>query len=139
MDRFENESHLERENKAITLFTSKHGLTFKKLGDNDIDFQIFRGESLIGFVEVKGRHESMANAYPLPIAIRKLNKLQGERFPRLNPIIIWACDDGIIYGYLTALEGRTKYGGRAPRKGSTNDQELMAYYEAQESLHHESY
>ena len=137
--RFENETHLDRENRAIEKFVSMFSLTYKKLGDNDIDFQLFKNERLIGFVEVKGRHKNLAEAYPLPVAIRKISKLQGEYGPRLNPIIIWACHDGIIYGKLMKLKGNIEEGGRPPRPQAKNDQELMAYYTVQEDLHHAEY
>ena len=94
--RFENDDHRQREQRAITKFCSLFDLTFRKLGENDIDFQIFKSDRLVGFVEVKGRHRIIADAYPLPIAIRKLNKLQGELAPREDPVIVWACHDGII-------------------------------------------
>ena len=137
--RFENEKHLEREKRAIKKFCSLFDLQFRKLGDNDIDFQVFKGDKLVGFVEVKGRHRDIADAYPLPVAIRKLNKLQGELAPRYNPVIIWACHDGIIYGKIRNLKGSITYSGRKPREGAVNDDELMAYYGQQEHLHHEQY
>ncbi len=137
--RFENESHLEREERAIKKLTSLYGLTYKKLTPNDVDYQIFKNGKLLGFVEVKGRHKDINNAYPLPIAIRKIHKLQGEHGPRRNPMIIWACHDGIIYGKLMKLKGAIQLGGRPPRKGAVNDQEIMAYYNKQEALRHEQY
>ena len=137
--RFENDSHLQREQRAINKFCSLFGLTPKKLGENDIDFQVFKGERLVGFVEVKGRHRDIAEAYPLPVAIRKLNKLQGELAPRTNPMLVWACHDGIIYGKIHKIQGTIRFGGRKAREGATNDQELMAYFNQQEHLHHESY
>tara|TARA_R110000796_G_scaffold3472_3_gene13514 strand:- start:10051 stop:10467 length:417 start_codon:yes stop_codon:yes gene_type:complete len=137
--RYENETHLEREKRAIEKFTSMFNLTYKKLGHHDIDFQVFKNGELKGFVEVKGRHQNINDAYPLPVAIRKLAKLQGEYGPRLEPMIIWACHDGIIYGKLMKLKGSIQEGGRLPRPESTNDQELMAYYTSQEHLHHEEY
>lgn len=137
--RYENDSHLERENRAIEKFAQMFNLSFTKLGENDVDFQVFKKDRLIGFVEVKGRHRDLNKAYPLPVAIRKLNKLQGELAPRHNPMIIWACHDGIIYGRVRKLTGIVKQGGRKPREGSTNDQELMAYYDKQKDLHHAEY
>mgnify|MGYP003657932325 CR=1 FL=1 len=137
--RFEDDSHIERENRAIKKFCSLYGLTFKKLGANDIDFQVFNDSNLVGFVEVKGRHRIIANAYPLPVAIRKLNKLQGELAPRQDPIIVWACHDGIVYGKIKKLKGTIEYGGRKPREGAVNDQELMAEFSPQKDLHHEPY
>tara|TARA_Y100000004_G_scaffold145165_1_gene165571 strand:+ start:392 stop:808 length:417 start_codon:yes stop_codon:yes gene_type:complete len=137
--RFENDSHLQREQRAIKKFCSLFDLTFKKLGDNDVDFQVFKGNELKGFVEVKGRHRIIEDAYPLPVAIRKLNKLQGELAPRLTPMIVWACHDGIIYGKIRKIHGVITFGGRTPREGATNDEELMAYFNQQEHLHHETY
>ena len=137
--RFENDDHRQREQRAITKFCSLFDLTFRKLGENDIDFQIFKSERLVGFVEVKGRHRIIADAYPLPIAIRKLNKLQGELAPREDPVIVWACHDGIIYGKVRNITGTIRYGGRKVRDGASNDQELMAYFNPQEDLHHERY
>ena len=137
--RFENDDHRQREQRAITKFCSLFDLTFRKLGENDIDFQIFKSDRLVGFVEVKGRHRIIADAYPLPIAIRKLNKLQGERAPREDPVIVWACHDGIIYGKVRNITGTVRYGGRKVRDGASNDQELMAYFNPQEDLHHERY
>lgn len=137
--RFENDDHRQREQRAITKFCSLFDLTFRKLGENDIDFQIFKSDRLVGFVEVKGRHRIIADAYPLPIAIRKLNKLQGELAPREGPVIVWACHDGIIYGKVRNITGTIRYGGRKVRDGASNDQELMAYFNPQEDLHHEIY
>lgn len=137
--RFENDDHRQREQRAITKFCSLFDLTFRKLGENDIDFQIFKSDTLVGFVEVKGRHRIIADAYPLPIAIRKLNKLQGELAPREDPVIVWACHDGIIYGKVRNITGTVRYGGRKVRDGASNDQELMAYFNPQEDLHHERY
>ena len=137
--RFENDDHRQREQRAITKFCSLFDLTFRKLGENDIDFQIFKSDRLVGFVEVKGRHRIIADAYPLPIAIRKLNKLQGELAPREDPVIVWACHDGIIYGKVRNITGTVRYGGRKVRDGASNDQELMAYFNPQEDLLHERY
>ena len=137
--RFENDDHRQREQRAITKFCSLFDLTFRKLGENDIDFQIFKSDRLVGFVEVKGRHRIIADAYPLPIAMRKRNKLQGELAPREDPVIVWACHDGIIYGKVRNITGTVRYGGRKVRDGASNDQELMAYFNPQEDLHHERY
>jgi len=137
--RFEDDSHIERENRAIKKFCSLHNLSCKKLGANDIDFQVWKNNKLLGFVEVKGRHRVIADAYPLPVAIRKLNKLQGELAPRKNPILVWACHDGIIYGKIRKLQGVVRFDGRKPRKGASNDEEMMAYFSPQEDLHHEQY
>ena len=72
---------------------------------------------LIAYAEVKGRYRTIANCYPLPVAARKVVKLCDKR---LNPVMIWACDDGIVYGQPSQIEGSVKWGGRKPREGAVN-------------------
>jgi hypothetical protein len=129
---FETEQDLKKENKAIITFVNTFGGSFKKLDPYDIDYKVFDKEGkLIAYVEVKGRIKTMHNAYPLPIAARKAVKLTDKR---LNPVIIWACEDGIIYGKVDKLKGEIKWGGRPPRDNSFNDDELMIYYDKQKAL-----
>lgn len=129
---FETEEDLKREHKAITIFVSTFEGSFKKLDPQDIDYKVFNKDGkLIAYVEVKGRIRTMHNAYPLPIAARKLVKLTDKR---LTPVVIWACEDGIIYGKVDKLKGEIKWGGRPPRNNSFDDNELMVYYEKQKTL-----
>jgi len=129
--RFEKESDIKRELKAIEFFINKYNLDYKKLGEWDIDFSLHKNNILVGYAEVKGRNKNIADAYPLPLAIRKIHSLTEKT---KDPIIIWACYDGIIYAKLKKLNGVIKQGGRKPRKHSVNDIELMAYYENQTDL-----
>lgn len=124
--RFENKKDLDREEKAINMFVSLFKGSYNKLGKNDIDFEVLHNDKVISYVEVKGRLRPLRDAFPLPIAVRKLVKLSDKR---INPVIIWACEDGIIYSKVKDLEGVIKYSGRKPREGSSNDLELMAYYD----------
>lgn len=129
---FETEEDLRRERKAIDTFVKTFGGSYQKLDPLDIDYKIFdKDKKLIAYAEVKGRIRPMRDAYPLPISIRKLVKLADKR---LNPVVIWACEDGIIYGRPEKLRGEIKYGGRKIREDSYDDQELMAYYEKQKGL-----
>ena len=129
---FETEQDLKREHKAITTFVNTFGGSFQKLDPHDIDYKVFDKDGvLIAYAEVKGRIRTMYNAYPLPVAARKILKLADKR---LTPVMIWACEDGIIYGRVNKLEGNITWGGRAPRKGSYNDLELMVFYDKQKSL-----
>jgi hypothetical protein len=93
--RFENKKDLERELGCIEFFCNTFGLTYSKLGENDIDFCLYKNDQIISFAEVKGRNRNINDAYPLPIACRKLVKLSDKK---INPVIIWDCFDGIIYG-----------------------------------------
>lgn len=129
---FETDEDLRREKKAIDLFVSLFGGSYQKLDPFDIDFKIFdKDKKLIGYAEVKGRIRTMRDAYPLPIAAKKLVKLIDKR---LSPVLIWSCEDGIIYGKANKLYGEIKWGGRPPRTGSFADNEMMVYYEKQKEL-----
>jgi hypothetical protein len=129
---FETEDDLKREMKAMKLFVSMFGGSFRKLDPLDIDYKVFDSEGqLIAYAEVKGRIRTIHNAYPLPISARKLVKLIDKR---IQPVIIWACEDGIIYGKADKLVGEVKLSGRTPREGAANDIEMMVYYERQKNL-----
>lgn len=129
---FETEQDLKREHKAITTFVNTFGGSFKKLDPHDVDYKVFdKDGTLIAYAEVKGRIRTMHNAYPLPAAARKLVKLVDKRLP---PVMIWSCEDGIIYGKIDKLRGELKWGGRTPRESSFNDLELMVFYDKQKAL-----
>ena len=134
---FETEADLVREKKAIELFVSIFGGSYQKLDPLDIDYKIFdKDKNIIAYAEVKGRIRTMKTAYPLPVSVRKLIKLIDKR---LAPVLIWACDDGIIYAKANELVGEIKWGGRPPRNGSSNDNEMMAYFEKQKAMKYVRY
>jgi hypothetical protein len=134
---FETEEDLRREKKAIEIFVNIFGGSYQKLDPRDIDYKIFdKDKNLIAYAEVKGRIRTMSNAYPLPISARKVVKLTDKR---LNPVVIWACEDGIIYGKVNNLKGEIKFGGRPPRENSFDDSELMIYYDKQKELKYVRY
>jgi len=135
--RFESGKDLDREKRAIQFFVNRFGGSFKKLDPNDVDYRVYdKDGKIIAYAEVKGRYRTLAQAYPLPIAARKVVKLCDKR---LNPVIIWACDDGIIYGKPQEIVGECKWGGRKPREGAANDQEIMVYYDKQKTLRYYRY
>lgn len=134
---FEREEDLKRERRAIETFVSVFGGSFQKLDPFDIDFKVFdKDGQLIAYVEVKGRIKTLYDAYPLPLSVSKLHKLHSKR---LNPTVIWACEDGIIYGRISKLEGDLKWGGRTPREGAVNDEEPMVYFDKQKNLKYVRY
>ena len=93
--RFENEQDIDRETKAIRLFVKSFNGRFQKLDENDIDFRVYDNSGeLISYVEVKGRLKDLKDAFPLPVAVRKLIKLSDKR---VHPVIIWSCNDAIVY------------------------------------------
>lgn len=124
---FETEQDLIREKKAIETFVSLFGGSYKKLDPSDVDYKIFDKQgNLISYAEVKGRIRTIYNAYPLPVDAKKLVKLIDKRLP---PVVVWACEDGIIYGKANKLKGEIKWGGKSPL-----DSELMVYYDKQKEL-----
>tara|TARA_R110002033_G_scaffold148529_1_gene185638 strand:+ start:4167 stop:4583 length:417 start_codon:yes stop_codon:yes gene_type:complete len=126
--RFEKQTDLQREMKAIKLFTDSFKGGFIKLGQNDIDFRVLdANHTVIAYAEVKGRGRLLSDAFPLPIAARKIVKLM-DKSKTVEPIVIWACLDGIIYGRIKKLGGVLKVGGRTPREHAVNDIEAMVYY-----------
>ena len=85
--RFERPEDLQREERAIKKFVSIFSGTYKKLDPWNLDYRIFLNDKFICFVEVKGRKgRDMDTSYPLPIAIRKLFKMQETKRPC---VIIW--------------------------------------------------
>jgi hypothetical protein len=129
---FETDTDLAREKRAIQLFVSTFGGSYQKLDQFDVDYKIFdKDNNLIAYAEVKGRIRTMKDAYPLPISVKKLVKLIDKR---IVPVVIWACEDGIIYGKANNIKGEIKWGGRKARYGSYNDEELMAYFDKQKEF-----
>tara|TARA_R110000803_G_scaffold54078_4_gene110685 strand:+ start:1370 stop:1816 length:447 start_codon:yes stop_codon:yes gene_type:complete len=136
--RFENKDHLIREDRAIRKWINGSSATFKKLGMHDVDFLVYSKKSeTYAYVEVKGRHKNIDKAYPLPIASRKLVKLYDSMNRNGNAyrcFVIWACEDGIISGDMDKIVGQCRSGGRMSRNGSSNDWEMMVYYDKQTEL-----
>lgn len=127
----------DKKKKAIDIFVSLFGGSYKKLDPNDIDYKVFdKDNKLIAYAEVIVVVKTIYNAYPLSVEAKKLVKLIDKR---LAPVVIWACEDGIIYGKANKLKGEIKWGGRAPREHSVNDNELMVYYDKQKELKYVRY
>jgi len=134
---FEKEEDRTRELKAIKKFVDRFKGSYEKLDPFDIDFRVYdKDKNLIAYVEVKGRKKYLANCYPLPISATKVTKLCAKR---LNPVIVWACEDGIIYGKVSEIQGVVRWGGRKPREDSYSDEELMLYYPKQKTLKYVKY
>tara|TARA_R110000737_G_scaffold220961_1_gene236536 strand:- start:255 stop:677 length:423 start_codon:yes stop_codon:yes gene_type:complete len=129
--RFEKQKDLDRENKATDFFCNMFEFDKKKLGDNDIDFEIWSKGQFKFNLEVKGRLKKIKDAYPLPVSVKKLTKIQDKK---KQGVILWACEDGIIFSRIEKLKGEIRVGGRIPRKGAVNDIEYMAYFNKADNL-----
>ena len=119
---FETEQDRIRKTKAIEVFCKIFDGSYQKLGPNDIDFKVFdKDNNLISYAVVNGLVRTIRNAYPLPVEVKRLVKLLDKR---LNPVVIWCCEDGILYGKLENLRGDILY----------NNHELMAYFDKQKEF-----
>ena len=68
--RFESQANLIRETEAIDAFISIFGGSAEKLGPNDVDFRYVsdaEAKTWGAYIEVKGRHRTIQDAYPLPV------------------------------------------------------------------------
>jgi hypothetical protein len=118
----ESEEEIRREKKAIELFVSLFNGSFQKLDPNDIDYKIFdKDKKLIAYAEVRSRFKSIYDAYPLPISAKKMVKLMDKR---LNPVVIWSCDDGIIYSKISHLTGTVQF----------ESDDFVMYFDKQKSM-----
>jgi hypothetical protein len=114
--------------KAITAFVNTFGGSFKKLDPLDVDYRIMdKLGNLIAYAEVRPVPTIMRYSYPLPVEAKKVVKLIDKR---IVPVIIWTCDDGIIYGKANKIRGEVKWGSIAPN----NNLELIIYYDKQKDL-----
>jgi len=119
----ETEEDLLREKKAIETFVKTFGGSYQKLDPLDIDYKISdKDNRVVAYAEVVSRVRTMRDSYPLPIDAKKLVKLFDKR---LNPVLIWSCEDGIIYGRPGKLTGIIK---------QDTGSELMVYYEKQKGF-----
>ena len=131
-----NEEVKRRKQKAIDTFTATFGGTYQKQPSGDIDYKVFNDGELIAYVEVVPRYKTISTAYPLLMQASRLVKL-GEK--RLNPVVIWACDDGIIYGKSKQIEGQIKWGSLLPHLDLAEHGELMCYYAKQKHFKYIKY
>jgi hypothetical protein len=128
---FEQQKDIDRENRAAEVFCKLYGFNKMKKGRFDLDFDIYNKGVKIAVLEVKGRNRNLSEAYDLPLAERKFNKMMSED---VKKIILWDCLDGMIYGDLEKLSCTSRIGGRKAREGSANDVEEMKYFFRQDNL-----
>lgn len=120
---------LIRQKKAIEKFVSIFKGTYERLSPTDVDFKILdaNGEP-IAYVDVVTTMKNMSRAYPLKVTAQEMTKLLRKR---LNPTIVWACDDGIIYGKLKELLGQIQY--------VSSFDELIVFFDKQKSFKYVRY
>lgn len=118
----ETEEDLRKQKKSIEVFVNTFGGSYKKLDVSDVDYKVFdKDGNLIAYAEISSRPRTLRDAYPLPIAARKVIKLIDKR---ITPVVIWHCDDGIIYGTADKLVGLAVF----------DKDEMQLIYEKQSKL-----
>lgn len=119
--------------KYLSVFNSSCnlGLNYQRIVDSH--FKIMDEPNAFGYVEVVVRLRTMRDSYPLPIEVSKLSRLIAKR---LNPVVIWSCEDGIIYAKAEDLRGEILMNYPSP---GIKSKELMAYYERQKVLRYVRY
>ena len=119
----------DKKKKAIETFVSIFGGSYQNLGPSDIDYKIFdKNGELIAYAEIVVRVRTIYNAYPIPVEAKRLVKLIDKR---LSPVLIWACEDGIIYGKADKLKGVIKF---TEQENSSINSELIVYYDKVKEL-----
>ena len=117
----ENEE-LRRERRAIDCFVNMFSGSYQKLDANDIDYKVFDSDGkLIAYAEVSSKVRTIRDAYPLSVSAKKLLKLPDKR---LNPVLIWSCEDGVIYSKVKGLSGDIVW----------EDEDFMVYFDKQKTM-----
>ena len=134
---FETEHSLLRKKKAMETFVAIFGGSFTKLNSSDIGYRVYdKDKNLIAYAEVINTIKPIYNAYPLIVEAKKIVKLVDKR---LNPVVIWSCEDGIIYGKVSDLKGEIKWGRITPQDISFGNTELITYYDKQKAFKYVRY
>tara|TARA_R100000655_G_scaffold69809_1_gene107993 strand:- start:251 stop:844 length:594 start_codon:yes stop_codon:yes gene_type:complete len=119
--------NMDKKTKAIKKFVERFKGAYKKLDPADIDYRISdKDGNIIAYAEVTVITKYIANCYPLTVHSSKAVKLCSKR---LNPVLIWALEDGILYAKVSDLVGEVKW----------DRDELMLYYPKQKTLKYAKY
>ena len=126
--RFETDKDLKNEIEIIERFSKYCNTTYKKLGDNEIDFALSRDGKIVAYVEIKNYTVASTKFPTQIIAIKKLSSMQARSSKGIPCMwVMRFSDDVIMYVDVKEVKGMVKHGGRKPREGSLYDQELVLY------------
>ena len=131
-----NEEIQKKKHKAIETFISTFGGSYQPQVKGDVDYKIFKDGELIAYMEITIRNKTIATAYPLIVPAARIVKLADKR---LNPVLMWACDDGVIYARLKDVEAQIKWGSLLPHLDLAEHGELMCYYAKQKHFKYIKY
>jgi|TARA_R110000751_G_scaffold2893_5_gene15107 hypothetical protein len=120
---------MSEKDKAILKFTERFEGSHKNLGPSDVDYRVYDKQgNLIAFALVIPTDKEIKSCYPLQVSLNNLSKLS---LKRLNPVIIWACLDGIMYGKINSISGTVSWQGT-----SELSSELVVMYPKQKTFNY---
>ena len=99
---------LSKKKKAIEEFTRFFGGSYELLSPSDVYCRVFDADKKpLAYIDIIIENRQMADAYPLTAPVRKILKLADKR---LNPSMIWAFVDGIVYCKIKNISGEIAFG-----------------------------
>lgn len=123
----ETDLETSKKEQAISEFTKRFKGRYSKIGPNDVDFKIIDSKGkMIGYAEIIISSRVVSQSYPVTVNVELLSKLISKR---LNPVLIWACEDGYIYGRPNLIVGKTVW----------SENELLIFYNKQKNLKYFKY
>jgi hypothetical protein len=128
---------LDKKKKAARTFVNMFGGSFVALSISDTDFKIFDSKKkLIAYAEVIIIDDFYDISSNLIVKIQSLLRLSNKR---LNPVVIWAFNDGIVYSKVTEIEGLIKWGSPKGKPSLPSTMELIADYKQNKNFKYERY
>jgi hypothetical protein len=128
---------LDKKKKAARTFVNMFGGSFVALSISDTDFKIFDSKKkLIAYAEVIIVDDFYDISTDLIVKIQSLLRLSNKR---LNPVVIWAFNDGIVYSKVTKIEGLIKWGSPKGKPSLPSTMELIADYKQNKNFKYERY
>lgn len=128
---------LDKKKKAARTFVNMFGGSFVALSISDTDFKIFDSKKkLIAYAEVIIVDDFYDISSNLIVKIQSLLRLSNKR---LNPVVIWAFNDGIVYSKVTKIEGLIKWGSPKGKPSLPSTMELIADYKQNKNFKYERY
>lgn len=128
---------LDKKKKAARTFVNMFGGSFVALSISDTDFKIFDSKKkLIAYAEVVIVDDFYDISTDLIVKIQSLLRLSNKR---LNPVVIWAFNDGIVYSKVTKIEGLIKWGSPKGKPSLPSTMELIADYKQNKNFKYERY
>lgn len=114
-----------RRRVAIETYCDSMGYGFTVNVNDGVNYKITDGDNMtVGYAIVKARYKSVARANPVFVSARSLFKLIETK---LEPVIIWSCNDGILYGDPRKLAGDIVYGDFSHDEELANESMVVFY------------